>query len=59
MKIKAICSFVGPVCMAKGEVKEVRDNLASDLILAGYARALDPGTRKKAVKQHENQSGHS
>lgn len=58
MKIKALCSFVGAVCMAKNEVMEVSDELASDLISAGYAEDLDAEKPKKAVKRGENQRSH-
>lgn len=57
MKIKALCSFVGTVCMAKNEVMEVSDELASDLISAGYAQALDAERPKKEVKRGENKRG--
>ena len=40
--------------MAKNEVQE---DLASDLVSAGYAEALDAEKPKKAVKRNENQRG--
>jgi len=57
MIIRALCSFVGVVCMAKNEVQEVSNDLASDLVSAGYAEALDAEKPKKAVKRNENQRG--
>lgn len=57
MKIKALCSFVGAVCMAKNEVMEVSEELASDLVSAGHAEALETERPKKAVKRGENQRG--
>lgn len=57
MKIRALCSFVGIVCMAKGEAREVSDELAFDLLAAGYVEILE-GERKripkKAVGKGEN-----
>lgn len=58
MVIQAVCSFSGLVSMAKGEVREVRDDLASDLIFAGYAVVIEPGKKvveKKAVRHRESQ----
>lgn len=37
MKIKALTSFAGLATMAMGEIKEVEDGIAKDLIAAGYA----------------------
>lgn len=57
MKIQALCCFVGSICMVKGEVREVSDELASDLISAGYAQETEkPGKTpfKKAVKQGDH-----
>lgn len=41
MKIQALCCFVGSICMVKGDVREVSDELASDLIAAGYAQEME------------------
>lgn len=57
MKIKALCSFVGAVCMVKNEVMEVSEELASDLVSAGYAEVIGAEKPKKAVKRGENQRG--
>ena len=57
MKIKARCSFVGTVCMVKNEVMEVSEELASDLISAGYAEVAGSKKPQKAVKRGENQRG--
>ena len=58
MRIRALCSFAGIVCMAKDEVREVSDELASDLLSAGYAEKIGPEKKaavKKAVKRGDNQ----
>lgn len=57
MKIQALCCFVGSICMVKGEVREVSDELASDLIAAGYAQEMEKPEKtpsKKAVKQGDH-----
>lgn len=57
MKIQAMCCFVGSICMVKGEVREVSDELASDLIAAGYAQEMEKPEKtpsKKAVKQGDH-----
>lgn len=57
MKIQALCCFVGSICMVKGDVREVSDELASDLIAAGYAQEMEKPEEtpsKKAVKQGDH-----
>lgn len=57
MKIQALCCFVGSICMVKGDVREVSDELASDLIAAGYAQEMEKPEKtpsKKAVKQGDH-----
>ena len=57
MKIQAMGCFVGSICMVKGEVREVSDELASDLIAAGYAQEMEKPEKtpsKKAVKQGDH-----
>ena len=51
MKIKATCSFCGAYSMNVGDVGDVPDDLAKDLIAAGYAAAQKdppPLIQKKA-----------
>lgn len=48
MKIKALTSFCGPVSMFAGEVREVADEVARDLINAGHAASYEAD--KKGVK---------
>lgn len=40
MKIKALVSFVGRVSMTQGEVKEVSEEVAKDLIKAKHAKKV-------------------
>lgn len=58
MKIRALCCFVGKVCMTRGEVRTVGDELAADLIQAGYAAPAEdkPGRRTSRKEgQHETE----
>jgi len=41
MRIKALKNFSGMVCMSMGEVRDVRDDIANDLIGAEYAEAVE------------------
>lgn len=57
MKIRALTSFSGVLCMAKDEVIECDDKtVLNDLLSAGY---VEPAEEKKApkrsVKKSENQ----
>lgn len=37
MKVKAVKSFVGKICMSVGEIREIADEkLAKDLLAAGH-----------------------
>jgi hypothetical protein len=42
MRIKALISFSGMVAMYPGEVRNVRDEIAQDLIRAGHAEEVPP-----------------
>lgn len=54
MKIRALTSFSGMLCMAKGEVIECDDKeVLDDLIDAGY---VEPVEEKKAPKRSVNKS---
>ena len=51
MKIKALVSFAGVVTMGVDEEREVSNEVAKDLINAGYA--IEVKAVKKAVKSDE------
>lgn len=51
MKIRALCSFVGKVCMTSGEVRTVGDELAADLIRAGYAALAEDKPGKRTARR--------
>lgn len=46
MKVKALRSFAGAVSMYEGEVREIRDNWAADLIAAGHVKAVEKPVEK-------------
>lgn len=50
--IKVVClvPFAGTISMAKGEVREVSDEVADDLIQAGYVEKEKPPKAKKTKK---------
>ena len=51
MKYKAKVNFSGnKVSMCVGEVKEVADDIAKDLLRAGYIEEIKPAEKAKAVK---------
>lgn len=57
MKIRALTSFSGMLCMAKGEVIECDDKSAlDDLLSAGYIECVEEKKApKRSVKKGEDQ----
>lgn len=58
MRVIAKCSFVGKICMAIGEEKEIADNEAERLINVGYVEPVNPAPKsskktRKAVTADE------
>ena len=51
MKIKALVSFAGIVTMGRGEIRNVPDDIAKDLIQAKHAEKV---TSKKSGESDEN-----
>lgn len=57
MKIKALIPFVGQVTMGAGDTRDVPDEVAKDLIDAGYAAKVgeaakaEPAEKKPAPKK--------
>lgn len=54
MKIRALTSFCGSLCMAKDEIRECSDKaVLADLLSAGYIEAVraEPAQRKTASKR--------
>lgn len=52
MRVKALKNFVGELCMAIGEEKEISDSKAEKLIAIGYVEPVNPApkTSKKQRK---------
>ena len=51
MKVKAKVNFSGnKVSMCVGEIKEVADDIAKDLLRAGYIEEIKPAEKAKAAK---------
>ena len=42
MKVNATTSFAGEICMAKGDVRDVPENVAAPLLECGYLEVLEP-----------------
>lgn len=61
MLIKAKISFAGLVTMSKGETREVCEEVAADLLRAGYASEVKAGKAKtkKAVSEGEDVGGNA
>ena len=56
MKIRALTSFSGVLCMAKGEVIKCDDKLLlDDLLSAGYVEPLEEKKAPKRSVKNENQ----
>lgn len=51
MKVKALRSFAGAVSMYEGEVREIRNNWAKDLIAAGHVKAVEEPKVEKPVEK--------
>lgn len=51
MKYKAKITFGGVVSMAEGEVKEVDERTAKELLKAGYIEEIKPATKKADTKK--------
>lgn len=50
MKYEATTSFVGEICMMKGEVRELKSSLAKSLVDCGYLKLV-----RKAVENESKQ----
>lgn len=54
-EIKAIMPFAGVVSMAAGETKEVSNEIAADLVSAGYAEEIKTKQIKKKGDKDESE----
>lgn len=51
MRFEATVSFVGEICMMKGEVRELKSSLAKPLVDCGYLKPI-----RKAVENESKQN---
>lgn len=51
MKYKATLTFGGAVSMAAGEVREIDEKEAKELLRAGYIEEVKPATKKADTKK--------
>lgn len=58
MKIKALTSFCGSLCMAKGEIRECSDKaVLADLLAAGYVEPAEEKTAESGKKRASGNKG--
>lgn len=53
MKIKALVSFAGSATMAVGEIKDVPDEIAADVIRCGFAAPAEEPAEEPVEKPTE------
>lgn len=51
MRFEATVSFVGEICMTKGEVRELKSSIAKPLVDCGYLKPI-----RKAVENESKQN---
>jgi len=51
MKIKALIPFVGQVTMGAGDTRDVPDEVAKDLIDAGYAEKVGGSAKTESTEK--------
>lgn len=59
MKVKALCSFAGPITMAVGEIREVEESVLNntDLVCAGYVEVVENQSKTKEAKENKADEG--
>ena len=59
MKVKALCSFAGPITMAAGEVRDINEVTLNDtdLIRAGYIEVIENHENAKEEKENKADGG--
>ena len=51
MKVRAITSFAGQVCMSVGEIRDVPEDISAPLLDCGYLEAVELEQKKRSVKK--------
>ena len=59
MKIKAVTNFAGIVTMHRGEVKDVKDEIATDLVKCGYVEAVKDAKASPPPAQNDDGKANS
>ncbi|MCF0163193.1 MAG: hypothetical protein HUJ88_11540 [Fusobacterium necrophorum] len=54
MIVKALVSFAGSLTMFPGEIREVNNEVAKDLLDSGYVEEVKSEAKKKKVKNNED-----
>lgn len=59
MKYEATTSFVGGICMMKGEVRELKSSLAKPLTDCGYLKPIGKAVENESKQNHERNDSES
>lgn len=59
MKYEATTSFVGEICMMKGEVRELKSSLAKPLIDCGYLKPIGKAVGNESKQNYERNDSES
>lgn len=59
MKYEATVSFVGEICMMKGEVRELKSSLAKPLVDCGYLKPMRKAVKDESKRDHERNDSKS
>ena len=59
MRFEATVSFVGEICMTKGEVRELKSSLAKPLVDCGYLKPIRKAVGNESKRDHERNDSKS
>lgn len=59
MKYEATVSFVGEICMIKGEVRDLKSSLAKSLVDCGYLKPMRKVVKDESKRDHERNDSKS
>ena len=58
MKVKAVTSFAGAVCMTAGESRDIKNEaLVKDLISAGYVESMEAEEKEAVLTEGDGEKG--
>ena len=55
MKAKAIVNFAGEICMAVGEVRDIKEDVAAPLLKCGYLELMQNPDQEQASETEDTQ----